>query len=178
MKNVMLIKAEAVRESGYVHKNVLPDVISTTIMRVQQTMLKKVMGKIIYNAFLDKVSNSLPPSDPIVPLSSDDVELLGDYIQPYLVACVDYRIIYPLTLRARSKSVGKGQDENHAPADMVELIRLKDQMKQDVDAYREDLVDKLLDIENSCMPNGIDLRTGHRTGHARPTTPWNGIKFR
>lgn len=167
MKHVMLIDAESVKKLGYVHKNVLPDTVITTIRRVQQTMLKKVMGNKAYNELMDKVSASLPPTPVIIPLDAETKELIDDYIQPYLVACVDYRIIYPLTIRAKSKSVGKGTDENHTPADLVELIRLKDQMKQDVDSYREDLLDKLNETEDCCDSKGD-----------KSTTPWNSIKFR
>jgi hypothetical protein len=166
MKNVMLIDVESVRKLGYVHKNVLPDTIQTTIVRVQQTMLRKVMGKSRYDALLVKVSLSLPPTNPTIPLDTQTKELIEDYIQPFLVACVDYRIIYPLTIRMRSKSVGKGTDENHTPSDVAELIKLKDQMRVDVDSYREDLVDKLAENDD-CMAKG-----------QRSTTPTNSIKFR
>jgi len=164
MKKVMLIDVETVKENGYVHKNVLPETVRTTIRRVQQTMLKKVMGNVLYADFLEKVSASLPPTNPIVPLTAADVELLEDYIHPYLVACVDYRIVLPLTLRYRSKSVGKGTDTNHIPADMVEMVRLKDQMKEDVSNYAEELKDKLA---------GEDCAIADKT-----TTPWNSIKFK
>jgi hypothetical protein len=166
MKNVMLIDVESVKKLGYVHQNVLPDTIAVTIRRVQQTMLKSVMGKTAYEDLINKVSASLPPTTPIVPLTPETKELIEDYIQPYLVACVDYRIIYPLTIRSRSKSVGKGVDENHTPADITELIKLKDQMRSDVDAYAEILLDKL--NENSCESKN----------ESRSTTPWNSIKFR
>lgn len=166
MKNVMLIDVESVKKLGYVHQNVLPDTIAVTIRRVQQTMLKSVMGKTAYEELINKVSASLPPTTPIVPLTPADTELIEEYIQPYLVACVDYRIIYPLTIRSRAKSVGKGVDENHTPADITELIKLKDQMRSDVDAYAEILLDKL--NENSCESKGEN----------RSTTPWNSIKFR
>lgn len=143
MKEVFFITPETVRNHGYTHKNVLPDTIKTTIKRVQAGMLRKVMGKSSYDDLVTAVINSLPPTSPVVPLTDYQKELIDDYIQPYLVACVDYRIIYPLTLRHRSKGVGKGQDEGHIPADLTELIKLKDQMKQDVDTYAEMLVDFL-----------------------------------
>lgn len=165
MKNVMLIDVESVKKLGYVHQNVLPDTIAVTIRRVQQTMLKSVMGKTAYEDLINKVSASLPPTTPIVPLSQETKDLIDDYIQPYLVACVDYRIIYPLTLRSRSKSVGKGTDENHVPADIAELVRLKDQMLSDVNAYAEMLIEKL----NANCEGKNELKA---------TTPWNSIKFR
>lgn len=165
MKNVMLIDVESVKKLGYVHQNVLPDTIAVTIRRVQQTMLKSVMGKTAYEDLINKVSASLPPTTPIVPLTQETKDLIDDYIQPYLVACVDYRIIYPLTLRSRSKSVGKGTDENHVPADIAELVRLKDQMLSDVNAYAEMLIEKL----NTTCEGKNELKA---------TTPWNSIKFR
>ena len=173
MKNVMLIDVESVKKLGYVHKNVLPDTISVTIQRVQMTMLKKVMGKKAYDELITKVSASLAPTDPIVPLDEATQELIDDYIQPYLVACVDYRIIYPLTIRSRSKSVGKGTDENHIPSDIAELIKLKDQMRVDVDAYRDELVEKLEDNLNA-----IILDDGTERKSTTPKNPWNNIKFR
>lgn len=177
----MLIDVESVKKLGYVHQNVLPDTISVTIRRVQETMLKRIMGKKMYVDLLDKVSNSLPPSNPIVPLDAITKELVEDYIQPYLVACVDYRIIYPLTIRSRSKSVGKGTDENHTPADLSELIKLKDQMRMDVDAYAENLLDKI--NCNSLLCDHLHEDHDHSFHHNRgsrngSTTPWNSIKFR
>lgn len=154
MKNVMLISAEAVRKSGYTHKNVLPETIDTTIRRAQHIMLRKLMvsckGRKFYDDFIDLVSAALPPTPTIVPLSPDNEDLLKNYIQPYLVCCVDYLIILPLTLRHRSKSVGKGLDENHEPAGFSEMVRLKDQMLIFVDSYAESLRDKLLEETDQC----------------------------
>lgn len=168
MKNVMLIDAEGVKKSGYTHKNVLPETVDTTIRRVQQIQLKKIMGSKAYKDLLDKVSNSLPPSDPIIPLDPNTEELLKEYIQPYIVAAVDYRIISPLTYRHRSKSVGKGTDDNHIPVDTTEMTRLKDQMRQDMDSYEQDLRDKLNGNEDPCCEDN----------HVQSTTPWKSIKFR
>jgi hypothetical protein len=151
-KNVMLIDAQGVKDLGYVHKNVLPHVISVTIRRVQEVMLKKVLGKKKYLELLEKVAASLPPTDPLVPLDEATKELLEDYVQPYLVACVDYRIIFPLTHRARSKSVGSGVDENHTASDTNDLIKLKDQMRSDVDAYAEAIKEFLLGSQDCDTP--------------------------
>ena len=175
MKNVMLIDVESVKKLGYVHQNVLPDTIAVTIRRVQETMLKSVMGKKLYKDLIDEVSASLPPTNPIVPLSNATKELIEEYIQPYLVACVDFRIIYPLTLRSRAKSVGKGTDDNHVPADIAELIKLKDQMRADVDSYAENLTDKLFHRLDP-LAFGPHGRIHGKEGLS--TTPWNSIKFR
>jgi hypothetical protein len=179
MKNVMLIDVATVKKTGYVHENILPNTISTTIRRVQETMLKRVMTKFKYIELLDKVSASLPPTSPVVPLDAETEDLLTNYIQPYLVACVDYRIIYPLTIRHRSKSVGKGRDENHDPADLTELVRLKDQMAQDVKAYEEDLLDKLLHLNevDTLGPLCCDEHSTHRK-HKSSSQHTQTIKFK
>lgn len=175
MKNVMLIDVESVKKLGYVHQNVLPDTIAVTIRRVQETMLKSVMGKKLYEDLINEVSASLPPTTPIVPISNETKELIEEYIQPYLVACVDFRIIYPLTIRSKAKSVGKGTDENHTPSDLAELIKLKDQMRADVDAYAENLTDKLF---NRLDPLAFGPHCHKHGNGSLSTTPWNSIKFR
>lgn len=174
----MLITAEAVKANGYVSNNVLPDTIAVTIRRVQQTMLKKVMGPARYKLLIDKVSASLPPTTPIVPLDAETKELLTEYVQPFLIACVDYRIIQPLTLKSRSKGVGKSASDGFIPADITEMVRLKDQMAQDVESYREELILKLSGLEDNtlnciCDPNGIPGR-----GVRGELTATRGIKFR
>lgn len=189
--NVMLITVDQVKEMGYVHKNVLPDTIKTTIKRVQIGMLRKLMGRWAYEALITDVSNSLAPTDPLVPLSDDKITLIEEYIHPYLTACVDYRIIYPLTLRSRSKSVGKGTDDNHVPADVTELIKLKDQMLSDVSNYAELLQQQLYFIPGytyACLGSCYDplfgcshyqLQDVNDSRFKTPTkTPGNAIKFR
>lgn len=167
MKNVMLISSEDVKKDAYVQANVLPHTIDVTIRRVQRTMLKKVMGKTAYNDLIDKVSASLPPTVPIVPLTTETKTLLEDYVQPYLCAAVDYKILLPLTIESKSTGAGKNKDENFDTAQLNELIRLRDQYKQDTAAYAEDLQEYL---EEECEEN--EAKSSKRT------TPWNSIKFR
>jgi hypothetical protein len=167
-KNVMLIDAEGVKKLGYIHGNVLPHILDVTIRRVQTTMLKKVMGKAAYEDLLDKVSASLPPTPIIVPLSPETEELLYDYVHHYIAAAVDYKIVLPLTIELRSKAAGKSSDENFDPAELKELIRLRDQFKQDLASYAEDLKEYLA---GECE----DETTG---GSASPTSSWNNIKFK
>lgn len=188
MTDVMLIDVDNVKKLGYVHKNVLPDTVTVTIKRVQVGMLRKLMGRWAYDKLIAAVSASLPPTPVIVPLTADLINLVENYVQPYLVACVDYRIIYPLTFRSRSKSVGKGTDENHVPAEIAELIKLKDQMLQDVTNYAELLQQQLcflpgytyecnFDCFNECFHYHGDSNR-HRLHRNKTKTPWNAIKFR
>ena len=165
MKDVMLITAEKVRELGYVHDNVLPKTIKITIKRAQRTMLRPLMGATAYDDLVDAVSASLPPTVPVVALTAEQIDLIDNYIQPYLAACVDYKIVVPLTIRHKSKSTGKGKDENHEPSDKEDMVMLKDQMMKDVDAFAEALLEKLA-ATNGCPAS------------SKSENPWNNIKFR
>lgn len=167
MSKVMLIDVAGVKRLGYVQDNVLPKLVEITIRRVQETMLRKVLGTEYYNELILDVSKSLPPTSPIVPLSEERIELLENYIHPYLAACVDLKIVYPISFQIKSKSVGKGQDENHQTSDANEMIKLKDQLRQDVDAYREILLEKIQELQG-CEQTSKNVQT----------TPWNNIKFR
>jgi hypothetical protein len=113
-------------------------------------MLKAVMGRERYYELLQKVTASLAPTSPLVPLSVDDKDLLDNYIQPYIIAAVDLRIVTPLTTEIRSKSAGSGTDANHTAATSAELIRLQDQFRLDVAAYREELVHQLDKLDKNC----------------------------
>lgn len=169
MTDILLIPVSKVKELCYAHDNILPKTLTVGIKRVQHVMLRKLMGAKEYDAFVTAVSNSpsaIPPVASPVALTPDQVDLLENYIHPYLAACIDYKIIYPLTFRARSKSVGKGTDENHEAAAIVELIRLKDELKQDIDAFAETLREKL-NTSNGCDSKGV-----------KTETPWDNIKFR
>lgn len=163
--DVMLITAEKIRELGYVHDNVLPKTIKITIKRAQRTMLRPIMGADAYDTLIAAVSASLPPTLIIVPLTADQIDLIDNYIQPYLAACVDYKIVVPLTIRHKSKSVGKGKDENHDAASKEDMIMLKNQMQQDVDAFAEILIEKL-------------ASTADCEGETKSENWGNSIKFR
>jgi len=167
MKNVMLIDAEGVKKLGYVQSNVLPHTVDVTIQRVQRTMLKKVMGKTRYIDLLDKVSASLPPTAVIVPLDPETSELLYDYVHPYIAAAVDYKIVLPLTVQLRAAAAGKSKDENFDASELTELLRLRDQLKQDVAAFTEDLQEKL-EEDNNCETPAAK----------KGNSPWRNIKFK
>ncbi len=127
-----LINIDTIKEKGYTNYNVEDNIISTTITRVQDTMLKPILGSSLFDRLLQGVDNN--------DLNADEDNLLENYITPYMIAAVDYRVINPLTYEIRSKTAGTTRDEHMNPLTQSENNLLKDDLSQDLEVYRVALI--------------------------------------
>lgn len=132
-----LIDIATIKELGFVNKNVENNLISTTLRRVQDTMLLPILGTGFYNRLCQGVEDD--------DLNSDETALLNDYIAPYLIAAVDYRVVNPLTYAIHAKTVGTAKDEHITPITESENNLLKDDLSKDMEVYRKRLVGFLKD---------------------------------
>lgn len=132
-----LIDVNTVKKIGFVNKNVDTELISTTLRRVQDTMLLPILG----TTFYDRLQDGVEDND----LTADETHLLDFYITPFLCSAVDYRIINPLTYEIRSKTVGTTRDEHMTPISIAENNLLKDDLAKDCEVYRLKLVGYLKD---------------------------------
>jgi hypothetical protein len=132
-----LTDIDSIKERGFVNKNVENNIITTTLRRVQDTMLLPILGTTFFKRLLQGVEDS--------DLTTDETTLLNDYILDYLVACVDYRIVKPLSYEIRSKVVGQAKDEHIQPATQSQINELEDSLFKDMEVYREKLVGYLKD---------------------------------
>ena len=80
-----LTDIDSIKERGFVNKNVENNIITTTLRRVQDTMLLPILGTTFFKRLLQGVEDS--------DLTVNETTLLNDYILDFLVACVDYRIV-------------------------------------------------------------------------------------
>ena len=132
-----LTDIDSIKERGFVNKNVENNIITTTLRRVQDTMLLPILGTTFFKRLLQGVEDS--------DLTADETTLLNDYILDYLVACVDYRIVKPLSYEIRSKVVGQARDEHIQPASQSQINELEDSLLEDVNVYRNKLIGYLKD---------------------------------
>jgi hypothetical protein len=162
-----LINIETIKEKGYTNYNVEDNIISTTITRVQDTMLKPILGTTFFNRLLEGVDNN--------DLNADEDNLLENYITPYMISAVDYRVINPLTYEIRSKTAGTTRDEHMTPLTESENNLLKDDLFQDLEVYRAALIgflqkycDLYPEYENpECEPGDIQPDKGHKRTRIR-----------
>jgi hypothetical protein len=127
-----LINIDTIKERGYTNYNVEDNIVATTIIRVQDTMLKPILGTSLFNRLIEGVNNS--------DLNANEETLLDDWITPWLIASVDYRIIKHLTYEIRSKTAGTTRDEHMNPLTESEMNSLSDDLFKDIDVYRLQLI--------------------------------------
>lgn len=136
-----LIKVETIKEYGFIEKNVETNLITTTLRRVQDTMLEPIIG----TSLMRRLQTGVDDND----LNAVEELLLNDYIVPFLIAACDLRIIDHLTYKIRAKSVGKVQDANFQPVSETENNRLADQLRSDVGTYKNKLIGFLCENEDN-----------------------------
>ena len=167
--NAFLIDIQTIKKIGFVNSNVENNIISTTLRRVQDTMLRPITGSSLYT----RLSQGVDASD----LNTNEQILLNDYILPVLVAGVDLRIVNHLTYEIRSKTVGTLRDDDITPITESENNRLSDDLRADFNTYRKTLVaylcknselfpeyDDTSDTEENIQPDAGSTRTNVRFG--------------
>lgn len=135
--NAHLIDTYALKKIGFTNTNVEDNIIATTLTRVQDTMLLPILGTQFFKRLLTGVDSNN--------LTQDEIDLLNDYISPFLVAAVDMRIINHLTYEIRSKTAGTSRDENMNPLSISENLMLSDDLRKDVEVYKQRLFGFLKD---------------------------------
>lgn len=135
-----LIDIATIKKLGYVNKNVDDPILSTTLRRVQDTLILPILGTSLYNRLIAGVNNQ--------DLNQDEVTLLNDYIRDVIVSAVDYRVINALTYETRSKTVGKARDEYIEPVTVEENLMRTDDLKRDFETYRKRLIGYLCENSN------------------------------
>jgi len=132
-----LADLKALKKIGFTNSNVEDGVLLTTLRRVQDMHLRPILGTSFYKRLLQGVADS--------DLNADETALLNDYIFPYLVATVDYRIVKPSTFQIRAKTTGTLQDSHINPITTADRLAMEDDLLQDSDGYRDILIGHLQD---------------------------------
>ena len=134
-----LIDIATIKKIGFVNKNVDDPIIATTLRRVQDTLILPILGTPFFKRLLQGITDE--------DLTADEVLLLNDYIAPFIIAGVDYRIVNALTYETRSKTVGTSRDEHINPVTIQENLMRTDDLKRDYETYRDSLIGYLKDNE-------------------------------
>lgn len=135
--NAFLIDIYTLKEIGFTNSNVEDNIISTTLRRVQDTMILPILGTEFYKRLLQGVDDD--------DLTADETTLLNEYIAPCLIAAVDLRIVNHLTYEIRSKTAGTTRDEHMNPVSIPEKNQLTNDLRADYEVYRERLIGYLKD---------------------------------
>ena len=137
MENRFVIPINLIKNKGYTQKNVNDDVLTTTLRRVQDINLQNILGTTFYKAILDGVKNTT--------LTADEIVLVDDYIAPYLVAQVDYRVTNHLAFEIRNKTTGTTDDQYQKTASDPNMSKIQDDLRDDANHYKNTLIGYLKD---------------------------------
>lgn len=122
---------EEIKQLGFVNSNVNEDVIGTTLIRVQDIMLKSVLGR----SFYQRLRQGIKDND----LTTEEEKLIDEYIKPFLVPAVEYECIPHIEMEIRAKTVGMTNDATYTTVTGNDSLKLEDRLKSHLNAYREEL---------------------------------------
>lgn len=137
------ISTDYLKKNGFVHGNVEDSVLKPVILRVQDTMVKPILGRSLYDRLklaVYNTENSLPNG-----LTADETTLLNDYIAPLMLAASEIRTVVHTTIEIRNKATGKTRDEYLNPVDKEESKFVRDVLRQDFEWYRQEIICYLKD---------------------------------
>jgi len=141
LKAPFFIDLDTVKSVGFNNKNVENSLLATVLRRVQDVVLKPVIGRKLYKRLCEGIRNTAAN----VPggLNANETILLQDYISHFLIASIDVRSVNALRLELRSKTSGKSHDEYIEPLTESESLMMSDDLRRDREVYRDDLIDYL-----------------------------------
>lgn len=137
MQNRFVIPISLIKNKGYTQKNVNDDVLTTTLRRVQDINLRPILGTTFFKRLLKGVELSN--------LNGDETTLINEYISPYLVCQVDFRVTNHLAFEIRNKTVGTTDDEYQKTASDTNMGKIQDDLRSDANEYRTVLIGYLKD---------------------------------
>ena len=132
-----LISTDKLKKRGYIHGNVEYSILRTVILRVQDTIVEPIIGTPQFKRLLTGITDS--------DLTTLEITLMDDYIVPIMVAGCDYRSVNVITYEIRNKGVVTASDTNFKPVTESENVRLKDELRADMDFYISRLIGYLKD---------------------------------
>lgn len=108
-----LISEDYIKSESTIDNNVSGKYIQQAIKLAQDIALQEIIGTKLYNYIQDNIST----------LESPYIELLEEYIQPYLLYKVLSEIIIPITYKISNFGLVNTNDENESVSDQVDKLR-------------------------------------------------------
>jgi len=137
MADSLFIGTEDLKDLALIQENVDDKILEVVTLRVQKAVVRPILG----TAFYKRLSTGIADDD----LTAKEVECLEDYIQPLMACACDRKSVKALTYKIMAKTAGKAQDEHIQAVSESESVRLEDDITEDIDIARDDLIGYLCD---------------------------------
>jgi hypothetical protein len=136
MAKIHLISEKYIKENSTIDDNVDVSLI-VPFIDVAQIQLKRILGKELLNEIIDEVQNNT--------LSTENIVLLDNYIQPYLLWLTLKEANPYLLYKYRNKSIAVQSAEFSNPVSRMELETLTKQANNKANLYAYEMYDFLMD---------------------------------
>ena len=137
-QGVLLITEEKIKAFTNINKNVDVDLLKAEIQVAQDIGLQTVLGTKMYKHLLGCVSATGNT------FNQDELNLVNDYISPYLIHESYHAALPHLHYRTLNRGVQSGNNENGTAVDIATLQYLRNIQKQRSDFYMTRLIDWLI----------------------------------
>jgi hypothetical protein len=138
MANVLLVSEKKLKSFTNINRNVDIDAIRAEILIAQDLHLQPLLGTKFYNTLLSRVSLTGNT------FNSNELELVDEYIAPYLIQVSYFEMIPHLHYRTMNRGIVEGQMESATAVDMETMKYLRSIQKQRADFYMMRLQDYLI----------------------------------
>jgi hypothetical protein len=135
---VLLISEVKLKNFTNINKNVDMDVLKAEVQVAQDIDLQTILGSRFYYHLLDQVyatGNTF---------NADELILVNDYIQPYLIQTAYFNAIPQIHYRTMNRGIVAGDMESAHSVDIETMKYLRTIQKQRADFYSQRLLDYLL----------------------------------
>ena len=137
MSKVKFVSVEFIKDNSTIEDNVDNKKLVPFIYKVQDLYLQQILGTTFYNHLKDAVVNST--------LTSDEENLLRDYIQPMIVEYVVYQSLPFLSNKITNKSISQENSEFSQPSGLDEIKFLRNSVRDMAEFYGKRLAKFLCD---------------------------------
>ena len=135
---VLLISEIKLKNFTNINKNVDMDVLKAEVQIAQDIDLQTILGSKFYYHLLSQVSSTGNT------FNADELELLNDYLQPYLIQTAYFNAMPQIMYRTMNNGITQGTMENATSVDIETMKYLRNIQKMRADFYSQRLMDYLL----------------------------------
>ncbi len=153
MERVLLISEQTIKSESVLETNVDPKILSKVIINVQEIQLKAILGTTLYNALISQVKSKILDSSFV--MSSYNLQLLNDYVIPFLTHATVSEFIVVNNYKLSNKGVMKLTDNASASSNPQDIEYVKNYYDSYAAVYKSRLV-KFLKADNDSSTGGTD----------------------
>jgi len=135
---VLLVSEAQLKQDSVIQKNVGGKILSATLKKVQDEKLKPILGAEFYDTILQESYNKATQTGYV--LSDSIIELLAEYIQPYLIHATVAECVETLEFRFTNKGIKKLNDDNASNLSPIELSNVKNKFNLAAVDYKSALI--------------------------------------